>query len=189
MVCEYHHISQFSYRRLAHADFANQLTTKTPLRQLAMATTVPRNWAVRSTLQPPRVVTWATNTSLSARAKVMTPRHAPMRAMCRRRTIAKIQLQMGVIWHVLVKPLLAKFVLALTMCRFSSMRMSFPKMVFHKGCIARCTMRHGIRLTGQITDSTREMIDTLFHDRIATRLCKLMDCFWFDFPKLRAFFL
>lgn len=128
-------------------------TTKTPLLQLAMATTAPQNLAAQSTLQLPPVATWVTNTSPSARAKAMTRKHAPMRAMCRRRTIAKTRLRMGVIWHA-----------------FSSMRMFFLKMVFHKVFIARCIMRHGMRLTGRIMDSIRGRISILFLSLTATRL-------------------
>ena len=58
--------------------------------------------------------------------------------------------------------------------RFFSMLMSYLRMAFPKGCIARCTMRRGMRRMGRTTDSTREMIGILFQDLIATRLCKLM---------------
>lgn len=56
--------------------------------------------------------------------------------------------------------------------RFSSMPMCFPRMAFPKGCIARCTMRHGMLLMGPIMGSTGEMIGIRCQGLIATRLCR-----------------
>lgn len=81
------------------------------------------------------------------------------------------------------KTSVADNVLPLTLGRFSSMRMFFLKMMFHKGCIARCIMRHGMRLTGRIMDSIRERISILFLSLTATRLCKSMDFLRFDLPQ------
>lgn len=99
------------------------------------------------------VATWAISTFPSVRAKAIIRKHVPMRVMCRRHMIASIQPQTVVTWHA-----------------SSSMPMSFPKTASPKGCIVRCTMRHGIRLMGQIMGSTGEMIGIPCPGLIATRL-------------------
>ena len=109
-------------------------------------------------LQPTLAATWDTNSSPSAKAKVMTHRRAPMLAMLKRLMIASTQqLTAASCLAYVSNALCIRFVLVLTFSRCFSMPTFSLRTLFHKVSTAPCTMRPGALRTVQTTASTADL--------------------------------
>ena len=148
---------------LCHASkTCEQRTTKPLHHQPLTAILVLRNLAERSMLPPALVVTWATNISPSAKAKVMTHRRARMLATLRQLMTAATQQLTAAICHAYVfnasfsNTYSTDFVI-LILRRYSSTPTFSPRTQSHKVSTAPCTIRPGAPRTAQTMVNTVDL--------------------------------
>lgn len=147
-----------------------QVTTKMLHHLPSAVTLVPKNLAERSMLQPTLAATWATNTSLSAKAKATTHRRARMLAMLKPLMIPSTQQLMVALSHAYVFSALAiPLVRELIFSRYSSMPTFSLRTLSHKVSTAPCTIRPGDHRTAPTTASTAGLTVIPYRNPTATR--------------------